>query len=95
MSKGTIATIKEQFTQGEITLSILHSLGLVSWQDPFHYRQHSTKLTANYFISNQKYYQKQMQQYLKTKQCRWQYLLQAFGFKQEAQGFQCGNCDNC
>jgi ATP-dependent DNA helicase RecQ len=93
--QGKIATIQEQFPQGEITLSILHSLGLVSWQDVFHYRQHSSPLTSNYLATSQKYYQQQMQHYLKTKQCRWQYLLQAFGFVPEAQGFRCGNCDNC
>lgn len=94
-NKGKIATIKEQFPQGEIILSILHSLGLVSWQDPFNYRKHSSKVTSNHLLVSQKYYQRQMQKYLKTKQCRWEYLLEAFGFKQEAKGFRCGNCDNC
>jgi len=94
-NQGKVATIKEQFPQGEIALSILHSLGLLSWQDPFHYRKHLSKITSDKLINSQKYYQRQMQQYLKTKQCRWQYLLQAFGFAQEAQGFKCGNCDNC
>ena len=30
-----------------------------------------------------------------TKQCRWQFLLAAFGFKEESLGFQCCNCDRC
>ena len=95
-NKGNIATIKEQFPQGEITLGILHSLGLVTWQDPFNYRLiRSSSITTNHSVVNQKRYQKQMQQYLQTKHCRWQYLLQVFGFKQEAQGFKCGSCDNC
>lgn len=96
-NKGNIATIKKEFPRGEITLGILHSLGLVSWQDPFNYRKHSSKITANKLIERkkQKHYQQQMQQYLTTKQCRWSYLLNAFGFKQEASGWQCGNCDNC
>ena len=94
-NRGEIATIKEQFPHGEMTLSILHSLGLVSWQDPFNYRKRSIKAISGRLSNTQKYYQKPMQQYLKTKQCRWQYLLQAFGFKQEAVGFGCGNCDNC
>jgi ATP-dependent DNA helicase RecQ len=38
---------------------------------------------------------KQMTQYLNTRECRWQFLLKAFGFTQEAVGFKCGNCDNC
>ena len=94
-NKGDIATIKEQFPQGEITLGILHSLGLVSWEDPFNYRKHSVRVTSNNPIQNQKYYRRQMQQYLKTKQCRWQYLLGAFGFNKKAQEFECGTCDNC
>ena len=94
-SRGEIATIKEQFSQGEVTLGILHSLGLVSWQDPFHYRKHSTKVAFSRTLDAQKRDLKQMQQYLKTKKCRWQYLLQAFGFAAEAKNFNCGNCDNC
>lgn len=94
-NQGKIATIKEQFPQGEITLGILHSLGLVSWQDPFHYRKRSSSVALNSLTTSQKNQQQQMQQYLKTKHCRWQYLLWAFGFKKEAQGFRCGRCDNC
>ena len=95
--EGDITTIKE-FPQGEIALGILHSLGLVSWRDPFHYRLRSSTQRAsdNFSIAtNQKPNSTMMQQYLKTKQCRWQYLLQAFGFKKEARGFKCGTCDRC
>ena len=94
-NKGEIAVIEEQFPQGELGLSILHSLGLVSWQDPFHYRKHSSKVTSNHLINFLRSYQQQMQQYLRTKQCRWQFLLQAFGFARDAGGFKCGGCDNC
>ena len=94
-NKGNIATIKEQFPQGEITLGILHSLGLVYWQDPFNYCRRSPKTALNDLATSQKRHQKRMQRYLRTKYCRWQYLLYAFGFKQEAQGFRCGTCDNC
>ena len=94
-SQGAIAKIQEQFPQGEITLGILHSLGLVSWQDPFHYRQRSSSIAFNLLATRQKHHQKQMQHYLQTKQCRWQYLLRAFGFSQEAYEFKCNRCDNC
>ncbi len=94
-SQGEVAKIKEQFPQGEIALGILHSLGLVAWQDPFHYCKRASNLTIDSLAANQKHYQSQMQQYLKTKQCLWQYLLRAFGFEREAQGFRCGNCGNC
>ncbi|NES05597.1 MAG: hypothetical protein F6K22_23980 [Okeania sp. SIO2F4] len=36
-----------------------------------------------------------MNQYFSTRKCRWQFLLQAFGFSQEAQNMRCGHCDNC
>ncbi|NEQ41197.1 MAG: hypothetical protein F6K40_35375 [Okeania sp. SIO3I5] len=36
-----------------------------------------------------------MNQYFSTKKCRWQFLLEAFGFFQEAQNMGCGYCDNC
>ena len=91
--QGKIATIKEQFPQGEIALGILHSFGLVSWSDPFHYRLRSSNLSN--LANGQKHDSGKMQQYLKTKQCRWQYLLQAFGFRKEARGFKCGTCDRC
>lgn len=93
--RGNIATIKQQFPQGEMTLGVLHSLDLLVWQDPFHYRKKSSTISLNKVVACQKHYQHQMQKYLKTKQCRWQYLLQAFGFNQEAQGFKCDRCDNC
>ena len=91
--QGKIATIKEQFPQGEIALGILHSFGLVSWSDPFHYRLRSSNLSN--LANGQKHDPGKMPQYLKTKHCRWQYLLQAFGFKKEARGFKCGTCDRC
>jgi ATP-dependent DNA helicase RecQ len=93
--QGTIATIKEQYSEGEITLGILHSLGLVAWSDPFNYRLQSSSKTLDHLVKSQKLHQTKMQQYLQTKHCRWQYLLLAFGFNQEAQGFACGSCDNC
>lgn len=94
-NQGNIATIKEQFAEGEITLGILHSLGLVVWSDPFNYRKQSSPITVDGLARSQKVHQTRMQAYLQTKHCRWQYLLQAFGFSQSAQGFACGSCDNC
>jgi len=93
--QGNIANLKEQYPEAEITLGILHSLGLVVWSDPFNYRKQSSPATVDSLARSQKVHQNRMQQYLQTKRCRWQYLLQAFGFSQEAQGFTCGTCDNC
>lgn len=94
-NQGKIATIKSQFPQAEITLGILHSLGSVTYPDPFHYQKCSSNLSIKQNIKHQKQHQKQMRQFLKTKQCRWQYLLQTFGFANDVIGFKCGNCDNC
>ncbi|MEL6440598.1 MAG: RecQ family ATP-dependent DNA helicase [Cyanobacteria bacterium J06621_8] len=94
-SKGNIDQIKQEFPHGEIALGILHSLGLITWQDPFNYRKLTIKTAVNQLVSSQKYHQQRMRQYLQTKQCRWQYLLQAFGFAKEAQEFSCGSCNNC
>jgi len=37
----------------------------------------------------------QMPKFLRTKSCRWQFILSAFGFQQKAQTFNCGHCDRC
>ena len=94
-SKGEIANITQQVPDGEIVLGILHSLGLVHWQTPFFYQKQFSASGFNRLAITQKHWQKQMQQYLRTKQCRWQFLLLAFGFTPEATGFKCGHCDNC
>ena len=60
-----------------------------------HYRKKSSATSFGDWQTKQEYWQKQMQQFLHTKQCRWQFLLAAFGFEEESLGFQCGNCDRC
>lgn len=94
-TQGNVKTITQQFPDGEITLGILHSLGLVKWQDPFHYQKQSSRLAVNHLSKQQQDWQQQMRQYLQTKQCRWRFLLTAFGFTHEANGMQCGHCDRC
>ncbi|MBD2439743.1 ATP-dependent DNA helicase RecQ [Nostoc sp. FACHB-110] len=90
--KGDINTVTRQFPDASVALALLHSSGQLNWLDPFNYsinsnvqKQPSTQLQAV----------KQMQQYLTTKQCRWQFLLNSFGFTQEATNWHCGHCDNC
>ena len=95
--QGKIETITKQFSGGDIALSLLHSTGQLDWQDPFHYRKRPQASAASFSapIKTQKYLDNQMNQYLKTRGCRWQFLLNAFGFRREAAGFKCGHCDNC
>jgi len=104
--QGEVATVARQFPNGAIALALLHSAGQLEWLDPFHYRKHhsveSRTLVQLNFIQQQ--VQSQMTQYLTTRECRWQFLLQAFGFTKEAALLKCDHeagrgsvcrCDNC
>lgn len=91
--EGEVSAIVKQFPQGAIALALLHSAGCLEWTDPFHYRmtaQKSGKLGQSNATAAQ-----QMTNYLKTKRCRWQFLLDGFGFGSEAKTLRCGHCDNC
>lgn len=90
--QGEINTVAKQFSDAAIALSLLHSSGQLNWLDPFHYTiqpgvkpQLFTQLNAA----------AEMTKYLNTNKCRWQFLLQAFGFTKEAENMTCGHCDNC
>lgn len=89
--QGSVDEVARQFKDGAIALSMLHSAGQLTWQDPFHYailpgstQSHLDPCTAAH----------QMTQYLKTRNCRWRFLLNAYGFGAEAQQ-DCGKCDRC
>jgi ATP-dependent DNA helicase RecQ len=96
-SQGEVAAVAKQYKDGAIALALLHSAGQLEWQDPFHYRKLScgTAQTLAQLSATQDKVHKQMTQYLNTRECRWQFLLKAFGFTKEAAGFQCQHCDNC
>ncbi|HEY9650655.1 MAG TPA: RecQ family ATP-dependent DNA helicase [Coleofasciculaceae cyanobacterium] len=95
--QGDVATVAKQFRDGAIALALLHSAGQLEWQDPFHYLKQQLGKTQTLSQLNviQEQVQQQMTQYLNTRECRWQFLLQAFGFTQEATKFRCDRCDNC
>ena len=74
------------------SISFNCSNGQLEWLDHFHYAISSksgkppeTQLQAA----------KQMSEYLTTKKCRWQFLLNAFGFETPTANWRCGHCDNC
>ncbi|MBD1905227.1 ATP-dependent DNA helicase [Funiculus sociatus GB2-A5] len=96
-TQGEVATVAKQFRDGAIALSLLHSAGQLEWQSPFHYIRHQSGKSCSFGELNaqQQQFQTQMTQYLTTRECRWQFLLQAFGFAKEAAGWRCGHCDNC
>ncbi len=91
-TSGEVETIAKKFPEGEVVLSLLHSMGKLEWLDPFNYRIKKSSFSR---LSTQLNLAKQMNQYLMTKQCRWQFLLKAFGFGEQAQNLHCGHCDNC
>jgi ATP-dependent DNA helicase RecQ len=90
--KGEVNVIAKQFPDGAIALSLLHSSGQLKWLDPFNYSIGESRPKQ---LTTQLHAAKQMNQYLTTKQCRWQFLLNAFGFDKEAENLRCGHCDNC
>jgi ATP-dependent DNA helicase RecQ len=91
--KGDVDAVGREFPASAIALSILHSSGQLKWEDPFNYvinksaRQQAAQ--SNFTAAEE------MAKYLKHRQCRWQFLLQAFGFANEAKSMRCGHCDNC
>lgn len=91
--RGNIETVSEQFNNSAIALSILHAQGRLIWRDPFHYEMQSKPAKSTLDINNKAI--QQMNQYLKTRQCRWQFLLQAFGFNLDQSLKKCGHCDRC
>ncbi|AFY47458.1 ATP-dependent DNA helicase, RecQ family [Nostoc sp. PCC 7524] len=91
-AQGEVNAITKQFPDSAIALALLHSSGQLNWLDPFHYKiEHKAKNQP----PTQLHAAQQMTQYLNTKQCRWQFLLNAFGFAKEATNWRCGHCDNC
>ncbi len=89
---GEVSAVTKEFPNSAIALSLLHSRGQLTWIDPFNY-------VINLEAGSQKIAPldgaKEMNRYLNTKKCRWQFLLNAFGFEEEAENFACGHCDNC
>ncbi|MCT7967564.1 ATP-dependent DNA helicase [Laspinema sp. D1] len=91
-TQGNINQISEQYPDGAIALSLLHSMGQLQWQDPFHYRITRSGFSAGSSVAHPS---QQMKQFLLTRGCRWQFLLEAFGFGEKAKRMRCGHCDNC
>lgn len=90
--QGEVNTIMKAFPESAIALALLHSSGQLTWLDPFHYQiEHKVKSQP----VTQLQAAKQMTQYLNTSHCRWQFLLNAFGFASEATNWRCGHCDHC
>ncbi|OUC15630.1 MAG: recombinase RecQ [Alkalinema sp. CACIAM 70d] len=89
-SEGSAPDLFQQYPQADVALSILQAAGGVHWRDPFHYQLTDQRSFKS--VSSQK--QPEIAAYLKTKECRWKFLLTAFGFTQP-ENWRCGHCDRC
>jgi ATP-dependent DNA helicase RecQ len=90
--EGNLSEILQREPQAELALAILHQQKKLVWADPFHYRFMDTASQIGRGLSDPSV---SIEAYLATRQCRWQFLLRAFGFEREAQGSNCGQCDRC
>jgi ATP-dependent DNA helicase RecQ len=90
--QGEINSVIKQFPDSAVALSLLHSNGQLEWLDPFHYSISSQSVNSS---KTQLQAGKQMTSYLTIKQCRWRFLLNAFGFEIPTVNWCCGHCDNC
>lgn len=99
--QGDLVAQKQQNPNLESVLGILQTQGQIEWLDPFHYQRlhyqrQSSQRSSTATVEN---WQPQalaaMAKFLKTSECRWRFLLQAFGFTPETQHWICGHCDNC
>jgi len=91
---GDLRILSRKFPQAPLLLSLLHSAGQVEWEDPFLYRRLAGSVQRNP-VTDQRQAAQEMQRYLQTRQCRWGYILQAFGFVKGISNFSCGHCDRC
>jgi ATP-dependent DNA helicase RecQ len=89
--QGNVTSVNREFKDGAIALSLLNSTGQLEWSDPFHYVMKPGHTHAA--GQSNTHAAQQMTDYLKTRDCRWRFLLKAFGF--EAEGLRCGHCDRC
>jgi ATP-dependent DNA helicase RecQ len=93
LTEGNINAVTRQFKDGAIALSLLHSTGQLEWLDPFHYVIHRSTVS---YSPSQNRGTEEMRHYLITKQCRWKFILKAFGFSDDAEALKgCGHCDRC
>lgn len=98
---GSIGEVTQSDPEAAITLGLLHSLGALTWQNPFTFQRQAKINPAGLqqLRKKQQQIQVEMNHYLATKTCRWQFLLQSFGFTKDSQAMAqkkgCGHCDNC
>lgn len=92
--EGDFNAVTRQFKDAGIALSLLHSTGQLEWLDPFRYV--IDRSIVPHSLSPDKATQG-ITQYLVTRQCRWKFILKAFGFPEAAEALArgCSRCDRC
>ncbi len=91
-ASGNIDDVRTQFKEGDQALALLHRDGQLQWQDPFNYQIRAGRSAK---VERPVSAVAVMKRYLFTKRCRWQVLLEEFGFGKEARSMRCGKCDRC
>ncbi|MEO0708748.1 MAG: helicase-related protein [Cyanobacteria bacterium J06649_5] len=91
-ASGNIDDVRKQFRKSDQALALLHRNGQLRWRDPFTYDLSPTQKNRQ---MKQPSPSVVMKRYLFTRRCRWQVLLEEFGFAQEAKSLRCGQCDRC
>ena len=79
-----------QAREEALALAWLQSVGRLTWKTPFEYELHPPQKAASDASTAQP-----PSAYFRTRECRWKFLLAAFGFEAEAAAFRCDRCDNC
>lgn len=91
-SRGTHEEVIRIDREGAIALGLLHRSGKLIWHDPFNYEI----LPGHHSLPDlDETATRQIQEFMNTKRCRWSFLMEVFGFIEEAQTTRCGICDNC
>ncbi|MBJ7899958.1 MAG: RecQ family ATP-dependent DNA helicase [Cyanobacteria bacterium RI_101] len=87
--RGNLLELKPNLPDLEFSLALLHRQGRLDWLDPFNYR-----LRPQVAVSQNPTPLAELTPYLKTRRCRWLFLLAALGENIEKLT-PCGRCDNC
>lgn len=87
---GKIERMTQMFPSAEMSLALLNQQKRLKWLDPFTFQILTTSRASNQSILSDS-----LPIYLRTRQCRWQFLLTSFGFIEKNESFRCGHCDNC
>ena len=90
-SQGNVDEVRRRYKEGAQALAFLHRREQLRWLDPFTYELKEGRVRQDDRASDIQV----MKRYLFAKRCRWQVLLEAFGFADEAKGMACGECDRC